>query len=131
MTNERREYPRLKIHIPIEIVPDDSGAPLRGETCDISLGGCYVETIFPFQVGTAVEVRMRVGQATVIALAVIATCDPQVGNGIQFVTMLPDDFGELKAFIQAAEETDNQHGELVTVGLLDREHGPCQLRLSM
>ncbi len=106
MSIERRVHPRVKIHVPIEILPRSSDTPLRGETCDVSLGGCYVETLFPLQTGIDVEVRLRAGEATLIALGKVRTCHPQVGNGIQFVRMLPEDCSELSAFIEAMAAKD-------------------------
>jgi len=43
--------------------------------------------------------------------AKVVTCDPQVGNGIQFTKMLPEDIEELKAFIAAAEKADAENSK--------------------
>lgn len=99
MNGEKRAYPRVKVRAPIELVREPSDAPIRGETTDLSLGGCYVGNMFPLAVDTPVEVRLRAGDAIIIALGVIKTCDPQVGNGIQFLRMLPEDRHDLKLFI--------------------------------
>ena len=99
---ERRAYPRLQLHLPVELVCESAGAPLRGETSDISLGGCYVGSLFPFEVGTPLELRIRLKEDTLIAVAVVATCDRQVGNGIRFVRMLAEDQEQLRDFLEAA-----------------------------
>jgi hypothetical protein len=41
----------------------------------------------------------------IIAVGEVKTCDPQVGNGIQFLGMLPEDHDELKLFLESADET--------------------------
>ena len=40
----------------------------------------------------------------------MVTCDPQVGNGVRFVRMLPEDFEELRQFLAAAEGEGKQQG---------------------
>jgi len=103
MDHNRRTYPRLKARVPIELYVEDCENPIRGATADISLTGCYIETIFPMPVGTHLELKLRLDD-TLLVLAIVVTSDPQVGNGIQFNKMLPEDLDELRAFLEAAEK---------------------------
>ena len=98
--HEQRASPRIKVKVPIELRVGDSESPVRGATADLSLGGCYVETLFPLAIGMALELKLQV-DGTLLVLAEVVTCDPQVGNGIQFTKMLPEDLGELCAFLEA------------------------------
>jgi len=100
---DRRQYPRLKIHVPVEIRADGTACSVHGETLDLSLGGCYFETIFPFPIGTELDLKLQIDTALPIS-AVVVTCDPQVGNGIKFTKMLPEDRKALEAFLKAAEQ---------------------------
>ena len=84
----------------MELHVEDSESPIRGATADLSLSGCYVETIFPFAIGTTLELKLKV-DGTLLVLAKVVTCDPQVGNGIQFTKMLSEDSEELRAFLEA------------------------------
>jgi len=102
--NERRGYARLKVKVPIEVFTEGSDSPIRGATSDLSLSGCYIETIFPFPAGTNLELKLQL-ESTLLLLATVVTCDPQVGNGIRFTRMLPEDIEELRAFLEAAEKT--------------------------
>jgi c-di-GMP-binding flagellar brake protein YcgR len=99
---ERREYPRVKISVPVEIHVEGSASPIRGATSDLSLGGCYIETIFPFPVGTALDLKLQI-ETTLPIDAIVVTCDPQVGNGMKFAKMLPEDRKALQAFLEAAQ----------------------------
>jgi hypothetical protein len=99
---ERREYSRSKLNFPVEIYLEGSAFPYRGATADISLHGCYIETIFPLAVGTNLELKLQVN-GTLLVLATVATCDPQVGNGLKFTRMLPEDIEELCKILEAAE----------------------------
>lgn len=98
----RRESARLKIRIPIEIEVEGGSGPVRGATADLSAGGCYVETMFPFPVGTTLDLKLQL-ENTLLVAATVVTCDPQVGNGIRFERMLPEDHEELKKYLEAIE----------------------------
>jgi c-di-GMP-binding flagellar brake protein YcgR len=102
----RRQYPRVKVSVPVEIETDMGGSPIRGATTDISLSGCYIETIFPFPIGTNLGLQLSL-ETTVLAAATVITCDPQVGNGIRFVKMLPEDRKTLEAFLDAAQQAQD------------------------
>jgi hypothetical protein len=100
---ERRENPRFKITVPVELYLEGKDTPYRTATSDLSLHGCYIETIFPFPVGTVLELKLQL-TGTLLIAATVATSDPQVGNGIKFARMLPEDIDELRAFLDAAEK---------------------------
>jgi c-di-GMP-binding flagellar brake protein YcgR len=101
-SNNRREHARIKMSVPVEIQTEASGSPIRGATADLSLGGCYIETIFPFPIGTNLDLQLSI-ETTVLIAAAVVTCDPQVGNGIKFIRMLPEDREALESFLEAAQ----------------------------
>ena len=105
MDQDRREYPRVKVRVPVELCVEGSDTPLRGATSDLSLSGCYIESVFPFPIGTTLELKLQV-DGTLLVLATIVTSDPQVGNGLKFTRMLPEDIEELRAFLEAAEKKE-------------------------
>jgi c-di-GMP-binding flagellar brake protein YcgR len=78
-SNNRREHARIKMSVPVEIQTEASGSPIRGATADLSLGGCYIETIFPFPIGTNLDLQLSI-ETTILIAASVVTCDPQVGK---------------------------------------------------
>ena len=110
MDHDRRDHPRIKVRVPVEIFTEDSESPIRGATSDLSLSGCYIETIFPFPIGTSLEIKLQT-DSTLLVLATVVTCDPQVGNGIQFTKMLPEDIEDLRAFLESAEKNEAEKKE--------------------
>jgi hypothetical protein len=54
---ERRRYPRVKARIPVEIRSLVSPAPSRAVTEEVSLCGCYVETMFTLDVGVKISLN--------------------------------------------------------------------------
>ena len=100
---ERRSDPRVKVKAPVEIFLEGNDVPLRTATSDLSLHGCYIESIFPFPIGTVLELKLQVN-GTLLVLGTVVTSDPQVGNGIKFTKMLPEDIEELRVYLEAAEK---------------------------
>lgn len=97
----RRAYSRVKANVQVEIEAEGSDIPLRGTTTDLSLGGCYVETMYPFPVGTNLDLKLQL-EDTLLIEATVVTSDPQVGNGIKFTKMLSEDREALKTYLEAA-----------------------------
>jgi c-di-GMP-binding flagellar brake protein YcgR len=103
--NDRRGSSRLKIRVPIEIEVEGGSGPVRGATADLSAGGCYIETMFPFPLGTTLDLKLQL-ESTLLVAATVVTYDPQVGNGIRFEKMLPEDREELEKYLEAQEQSD-------------------------
>jgi len=105
MTNpDRRKHPRFKVYAPIEFCPEGSAGPIRGKTSDLSLGGCYVEMMFTFAIGTKMEMSLQVGDRAIRVMAIMVTRDLHIGNGIKFVDMLPEDRDALRSYLYTAEK---------------------------
>src|SRR5437588_1114402 len=96
---ECRESSRIKVSVPFEIKAEGGGSPIRSATADLSLNGCYIETLFPLPIGTNLDLQLSIG-TTVLIAATVVTCDPQVGNGIKFINMIAEDREALKAFLE-------------------------------
>ena len=95
---ERREHPRFKVSVPVEVHAEGATAPLHCATSDLSLGGCYIESMYPFPAGTCLDLKLEAG-GTLVIPAKVVTCDPQFGNGIEFLRMLPEDKAALAKFL--------------------------------
>jgi c-di-GMP-binding flagellar brake protein YcgR len=99
-TRERRKHPRFSITLPVEVHTEGGHAAFRCITSDLSLGGCYIETLEPFPVGTTLDLKLRI-EDTLHIQAKVITAYPQVGNGMQFIRILPEDHDLLNAFLDA------------------------------
>ena len=106
---ERRKCHRFKVRVPVEIHADGYSAPMRYNTTDLSLEGCYIETLYPLPRDTHVDLRLEAGDTLLISGTVI-TSDPQFGNGIHFDEMLPEDFAQLSKYLDevSAQESDGK-----------------------
>jgi hypothetical protein len=82
--DNRRKYFRHKISFPLELRDERVNTPLRVNATDISGNGCYVETVMPLPIATALRVDLWMGDEHITPSAVVRTRDPGVGMGIEF-----------------------------------------------
>jgi c-di-GMP-binding flagellar brake protein YcgR len=100
---ERRRYPRVKAKVPVKMLCEGAPAMLT-ETGDISLCGCYIETMFTMEVGTKLTLEFSLAESTVRASGIVVTRFPQVGNGIEFIDITPEARLQLSRHIDECEE---------------------------
>src|SRR5579863_7683692 len=85
--DNRRKFARHKLSYPLELRDERVNTPLRVNATDISGNGCYVETVMPLAVATALRVDLWIGEERLSPSAVVRTRDPGVGMGIEFTGM--------------------------------------------
>jgi hypothetical protein len=81
---DRRRYPRYTVQVQIEIYQEANGMPMRLETTDLSRGGCYVQLMFPLEVGASVRMTLWLDHDPIVIRGRVVTRHPQFGNGIMF-----------------------------------------------
>ena len=97
----RRRWDRHKIAFPISL--HDERVPIRVTATDISGSGCYVEMLSPFPIGTGLGAELWIGTERVTTRALVRTCDPRVGMGIEFVGLKTDDQRRFQDYLQAID----------------------------
>lgn len=101
---ERRRYPRVKCALQVELRTSPTAPPIRAVTSEVSAGGCYIESMFTLPVGTKVSMVLWTDNNRLTAEAVVATCYPQVGNGIYICEMSLADRTRLNTFCQQQQQ---------------------------
>jgi PilZ domain len=99
----RRRYYRHKISLPLEIREERGSAPLRINATDVSGNGCYIESMMPLPLGTVLKVEFWLDTDHIKVSAIIRTCDPGVGNGIEFTGMPPDTKLRMQTYLDAID----------------------------
>lgn len=99
---ERRRYPRIRAKLPVELALPGT-VPMRTSTDEISVSGCYIETMFTMEVGSRLNVALSIENEVIRCMGVVATKYPQVGNGIDFTDMTQGDRLRLSEYIRQAE----------------------------
>lgn len=96
---ERRRYPRVKVKVPVELHLSPDVPAQRTAIEEISLCGCYIETMFTLEVGTRLDLVFWLNQEKITGKGLVVSRYPQVGNGIDFLEMAPEERTRLADFL--------------------------------
>jgi hypothetical protein len=102
-SSNRRRWPRHKISFPLELRDERVNTPMRINATDVSGNGCYIETILPLPLGTVLRVDFYLQAEHVTISAVVRTCDPGVGNGIEFTGLPVDGKNHLQTYLDGID----------------------------
>jgi hypothetical protein len=89
-SDEQRGTARYTFAAVVEAVEIRSGVRLSGRTTDISRGGCYIDVISPFALGTEAAVRITHGNRTFTTKGTVVFSQIGNGMGVQFVAAEPE-----------------------------------------
>jgi len=87
---ERRRNLRFPLSATVEAVENSTGAMVTGRISDLGLGGCYVDTLNPFLVGTEAIVRIIREKESFEAQGKVVYSQMGMGMGIAFVSAQPE-----------------------------------------
>jgi PilZ domain len=123
---EKRRHVRYRICVGVEIQGTDSNSTIHAQSADLSLGGCYVGTLFPLPIGTGVNLEFWIGPERIAATGSVRTSDPGVGMGIEFTNLSANNNDRLKAFLGSRIPAASQPREIPEVPSThdDRPIGP-------
>ena len=82
---------RHEVIVDVEVTDSQSGIQIKARTRDLSLYGCGVNTKTPFPSGAKVLVKMVYAGKQVAAFGQIMYGRPDIGMGIAFTGMAPND----------------------------------------
>ena len=107
---DRRQHPRIKCFVAVELHINDAPVPLWGNLSNTSMGGCQVETAVHVNGGTKVEIGLWVasGKIWVKGLAlngVVIRSAPAVGVRIRFSSLHPTEKENLRQFLKYVQDT--------------------------
>jgi len=97
---ERRRSQRLKRAVQTELTVEGVETPMRSETADLSLGGCYIEMAITFEIGTSVALILWLGHKKLVLDGKVVTRHNHFGNGIEFGKMSSEARTLLLSFIE-------------------------------
>lgn len=96
---ERRRQVRYPFTAAAEVYELRSKTRVTGRCADLGSGGCYVDTLSPFPVGTSVRVRVEQDNREFEAEAVVAYALVQMGMGLAFTEVKREHLGVLRSWI--------------------------------
>lgn len=83
-SSERREADRHVFTASAEVREIGSGAKFTTRTTDLGPGGCFVDTMVPFPIGSRVQVSVRKDQHAFDAIGTVVYAQSGLGMGIAF-----------------------------------------------
>ncbi|HVB36318.1 MAG TPA: PilZ domain-containing protein [Candidatus Acidoferrales bacterium] len=96
---ERRSSIRYPFSAAADATDIASGARVASRCSDLGRGGCFVDSINPFPVGTAVSVRLTTDQNTFESRAEVVYAMPGMGMGLAFVSVEPEQLWVLESWL--------------------------------
>src|SRR5579863_10422919 len=87
---KERAVKRVPFVASAEIVDVGTGTKLVARTSEIGLGGCYVDALTPFGIGTAVVIKITRDQGSFHAKARVVYTDATFGMGLKYDALNPE-----------------------------------------
>ncbi len=100
--NDKRREPRHFFTATVELLEANVRARIGAQTGDLSMNGCYVDTLNPFPVGSKVKVIINHNEATFTAVGTVMHGEANLGMGISFTKVEPDQKEILLKWLVAA-----------------------------
>lgn len=96
---ERRASVRYPFTAEADVTDLQSSARLSARTSDLARGGCFIDTISTFPVGTSVSLRLTNERKTFEAKARVVYAQQGMGMGLAFTTPEPDQLWILEKWL--------------------------------
>jgi hypothetical protein len=102
MGDERRRTPRFPFVASAEYIEATADAKLSATVSELSLYGCYLDTINPLPMGRSVTVKIYADGGFFEAQATVAYSHPNLGMGLTFRDVKPYFMSTLQKWILLA-----------------------------
>lgn len=110
-STDRRATQRVQFTASADVVELSSGAKFSARTTDLGPGGCFVDTLIPFPVGSTVKIVLRRQKATFETGGSVVYSQSGLGMGIAFSELTADQRGELASWLkETAHEKGTAYG---------------------
>ena len=96
---ERRSGTRYPFAATCDATEAQSCTGITGRISDLGRGGCYIDTIGPFPMGTMLVVRINRGEQTLTIEGQVAFAQPGMGMGMAFTNAAPNQQQMLEEWI--------------------------------
>jgi PilZ domain len=106
VTKEKRRTPRYPFVASAELIEVESQTQLSTRVSELSLHGCYFDTISPFPEGTSILLKIVRGLVFFEAQGLVAYSQPNLGMGVEFQRIHPYFLKVLQGWLIEAETTE-------------------------
>jgi hypothetical protein len=102
MEQTQRREPRYPFIVSAELLEENSGARMNSRISDLSLNGCYVDTVNPLPDGTLVHLRIFTETHSFEAPATVVYSHAFMGMGMRFREVQPKSEEVLRLWLPEA-----------------------------
>lgn len=107
---ERRKNTRFTVSASAELFESQTSTRLNGRVSDVGMGGCYIDTVSPFPIGTSLLIKLVSGEHSVAAKAAVVYAQVGMGMGLVFTEISADHKERLSAWLRELNgETSEEH----------------------
>jgi hypothetical protein len=96
---KRREVPRYPFVANAEEIDIDTGAKVSACVLELSLKGCYLDTLNPFPKGTQIRLVIFHGDSKFTALVTVMYSQPNLGMGARCKAVEPEQLEVLRTWL--------------------------------
>jgi len=86
---ENRSQMRYSFTASAEVYELRTQTRVVGRCSDLGMGGCYIDTLAPFSVGSVVRIRVENDTREFASMAIVAYAHASMGMGLRFTDMKP------------------------------------------
>jgi len=117
---EHRRHARFPLTALVEALEPKSNTQISGRSSDVSLSGCYVDTLNPFPEGTLIRIRLTRENISFEANATVIFSQIGMGMGVAFTSAEKDQFRVYQKWI---DELSGNSSTKLNVLEEDRQSG--------
>lgn len=110
---ERRTQTRFPLTAGAEVYEHQTKIRITGRCSDLGPGGCYIDTLNPFAVGSEVTVRVNRDGREFEAGAIVSYAHPQMGMGMTFTQITPEHQGVLRSWVAELSGEQTEQPEIL------------------
>jgi hypothetical protein len=108
LRKELRRVPRYAFIATAELVEQKTEVRIATRVSELSLHGCYLDMMNPFPPDTVVRVKISAGDIVFQAKAKIIYVQPNLGAGVTFVEITPENQVILQRWLAQAKQDQHQ-----------------------
>jgi hypothetical protein len=105
---EQRRVPRYAFIATAELIEQKTDVRIATRVSELSLHGCYLDMMNPFPSETVVLVKISAGDIVFQAKSKIIYVQPNLGAGVAFLDIAPENLAILQRWLERAKQDQHQ-----------------------
>jgi PilZ domain len=106
-TDHKRRFVRHAISAAAQVLDTGSGTRLNARASDLGLGGCYLDTLTPFPVGTDVQIGLHRDESVIQLPGKIVYTSLGLGMGVVFVGVAVENMTALSKWVEGLSQVQS------------------------